>query len=81
MELRESDSANSKGDFSEGSNQNLGRKSLHEYTTYKGTRQVNENEYDQYDPEYEGTEKPDRERDQKSCTSKKLFCKGRLSNL
>ena len=66
---RESEiSCNSNDESSEGSYQNYRRGSLPKrYTPYKETRQVNENEYDGYDPNYEGAETPDRDRNEKTC--------------
>ena len=58
--------SSSSGESSEGSYQNYRRGSLPKgYTPYP--RQVNENEYDRYDPNYEGAETPDRERNEKTC--------------
>ena len=60
--------SSSSGESSEGSYQNYRRGSLPKgYTPYKETRQVNENEYDGYDPNYEGAETPDRKRNEKTC--------------
>ena len=66
---RESEiSCNSNDESSEGSYQNYRRGSLPKgYTPYKETRQVNENEYDGYDPNYEGAETPNRDKNEKTC--------------
>ena len=73
-------SSNSSDDTKEGTYENY-RKSLPEgYTPYRKTSQVDENAYDRYESDYEGAETPDREKDKKSCASKKTCCKiGRLS--